>query len=105
MEITKPKENQVLIEADFLKNFDLAVKSKTGLNDSEFNDAYEVLMLAYRQPGMDASKQIFMGSQLSIITVLASTIQNLLANHIIDEEILNDIISNVKQFAKETGEK
>lgn len=101
MLVTKPKNNQLLLEDDSFENFDLGVHSKTGLVDSEFDKIYEALILCYRLPGMDASKQMFYGDRLSVMTLLSSTLQNLLTYHIIDEESLDDVVSSVKHFVKE----
>lgn len=100
MKITKLKNNQVLIEGDELVDFDLKVKNKTGLASSGYDDIYESLILLYRFPGMDASKQLFYGNQLSILTILSSGFQNLLDNNIITEEQLNDLVETVKSMRR-----
>ena len=100
MKITKLKDNQVLIEGDELVDFDLKVKNKTGLASSGYNDIYESLILLYRFPGMDASKQLFYGNQLSILTILSSGFQNLLDNNIITEEQLTDLVETVKSMRR-----
>lgn len=98
MKVTKPKDNQLLIEDEALRNFKLKVSSKTGLNDSYFNNLYEGMILGYRLPNMDASKQMFMGSKISLMTLYASMTENLLRNDIFTEkelkEILKDVIKN-----------
>lgn len=100
MKITKPKENQILLEDDNFVNFSLETSSKTGLSDSEFNEAYGALALAYRIPGMDASKQIFYGDQLSIMTMFSSMVENLLKHNIMSEEDLDDCIDFVKKVVR-----
>ncbi|MBR2493752.1 MAG: hypothetical protein IKB64_09900 [Paludibacteraceae bacterium] len=95
MKITKPRANQILLEAEELKGFDLKVKTKTGLNDSKFNDEYEATILLYRFPGMDASKQFLMGTEASLYTILASTFQNLLDRKVFSEKILLDLVNEV----------
>ena len=92
MKISKPKENQLLFEDDSFKHFDLEVKTKTGLNESSFNNIYESFILFYRCKGMDASKQMFMGNQVSIVTALTSIINKLLATGIMNKDILEDVV-------------
>lgn len=92
MKVSKPKENQLLFEDDSFKHFDLEVKSKTGLNESSLNDIYESFILFYRFKGMDASKQMFMGNQVSIVTALTSIINRLLATGIMSKDILEDVV-------------
>lgn len=96
MKITKPKANQLLIEAKELKKFDLKVKSKTGLSQSKFNNFYESMILGYRLPNMEASKQIIYGkNEESIKTLYASITENLLLNGILDEKELKNVIEDV----------
>lgn len=92
MKVSKPKENQLLFEDDSFKYFDLEVKTKTGLNESSFDNIYESFILFYRFKGMDASKQMFMGNQVSIVTALTSIINRLLATGIMSKDILEDVV-------------
>ena len=92
MKITKPKDNQLLIEDENFVKFKLDVSSKTGLNDSYYNNLYEGLILGYRLPNMDASKQMFMESKLSMMTLYASMTENLLRNDIFTEKEIKDIL-------------
>ena len=91
MKVSKPKENQLLFEDDSFKYFDLEVKTKTGLNESSFDNIYESFILFYRFKGMDASKQMFMGNQVSIVTALTSIINRLLATRIMSKDVLEDV--------------
>ncbi|MBQ7308234.1 MAG: hypothetical protein IJW82_06905 [Clostridia bacterium] len=100
MRITKPKENQLLIEDDCLKEYKLDVESKTGLNETIYNRFYEGMILAYRLPNMDASKQMFYGSPASIMTLMCSSIENLLVNKLVSEDQLDEIIKEIKKSAK-----
>lgn len=100
MKISKPKENQILIEDDSFKFFSLNVKSKTGLNKSKFNQIYQGLILAYRLPDMEASKQIFYGNLTSILTLFSSCLENIMINNLINEEQLQDMIKGVKENIK-----
>lgn len=95
MKITKPKDNQLLIEDENLINFKIDVSSKTGLNNSCYNNLYEGLILGYRLPNMDASKQMFMGSKLSMMTLYASMTENLLRNDVFTEKEIKDILRMV----------
>ncbi len=100
MKITKPKDNQLLIEDDVLKKFELKVKSNTGLNSSGYNEVYQGLILAYRLPDMDASKQIFYGSPISIMTLFCSCLESIVANNLISEDNIDEMVEAVKENAK-----
>lgn len=101
MKITKPKSNQLLIEDDCLINLNLNVKSKTGLNDSEYNKMYEALILAWRFPNMDASKQMFYGSQIGLATLLTSLVDSAEDNKIFKlEHLVEAIEEKRKKFDK-----
>lgn len=105
MKITKPKKNQILLEDDRLENFKLEVKSKNGLNNTAFNDIYEALIFGYRLPNMNASKQMFLGDTLSIMTLVSSMLENLIDYGVIDEDMLDDMVDNIKQFRRLKNEK
>lgn len=98
MKITKPKMNQILIEDDCLINFDINVKSKTGLSNSEFNEKYEGLVFGYRLPNMEASKQIFYGSQVSIATLLTSMLDSVDERGIVELEMIVDAIKDKRKM-------
>lgn len=97
MRVTKPTETQVLIEDPLLRGFKLEVESETGLVNSKFDNIYETLVLAYRFPGMDASKQIFYGDKLSLLTIFSSTFQNLIERDIMSVSDLEALISGVRE--------
>lgn len=92
MKVTKPKDNQLLFEDDAFKAFDLKVKSKTGLSNSEYDNFYESFILLYRLKGMDASKQMYMGNKLSILTSLTSMLDQLMSRKVITREDLVNIL-------------
>lgn len=92
MKVTKLKENQLLLEDDAFKFFDTKVKSKTGLNKSEYNDYYESFILFYRLKGMDASKQMFIGNKISLLTSITSMLDQLIRNKVITRDDLFNII-------------
>lgn len=100
MKITKPKENQLLFEDENLKKFTLKVQNETGLNKSKYNKSYDGVILAYRQPNMDASKQMFFGNTMTICTLISSCLENLLNYGILNEEMLDDMVNAVKQEHK-----
>ena len=100
MKVSKPKENQLLFEDDVFKQFELDVKSKTGLAKTEFNEIYEGMILGYRNPDMDASKQMFVGDKISIMTLFSSMIENLLVHQVINEKELNEMIEMVLEVRK-----
>ena len=83
MRITKPKDNQILLEDDDLKNFELENKSTLGIDKTSFDKLYDGLILIYRLPGMSASKQLFRGNQVSLRTLIASSIDSLIRNDLI----------------------
>lgn len=95
MKVSKPKENQLLFEDDNLKQLKLEVESKTGLSKSVLNEIYEGLILAYRTVGMDASKQVFVGDKLSLMTLFSSMIENMLTYRILTEKELQQMINLV----------
>ena len=98
MKITKPKMNQILIEDNCLINFDINVKSKTGLSNSEFNQEYEGLVFGYRLPNMEASKQIFYGSPVSIATLLTSMLDSVDERGIVELEMIVDAIKDKRKM-------
>ena len=100
MKVTKPKENQILIEDDLFMKLSLKVKSNTGLNDSKYNKLYQGLILAYRLQDMEASKQIFYGNPTSIMTLFCSCLENIMINNLINEDQLQDMIKNIKENIK-----
>ena len=100
MKITKPKENQLLFEDENLKKFALKVQNETGLNNSKYNKSYDGVILAYRHPDMDASKQMFFGNTMTICTLISSCLENLLNYGILNEETLDDMVNAVKQEHK-----
>ena len=102
MKITKPKETQILLEDENFKHFHLDVVSKTGLNESKFNELYEGLILGYRQPNMDASKHIFFGNLVSIWTLSCSMLENLILNNVITEKELKNMVEVVLENVKKT---
>ena len=97
MKITKPKDNQILIEDDVLKQFDMKVKSNGGLNESGYNELYQGFILAYRLPNMDASKQIFYGMPISIMTLFCSCLENVVSQGLVNEDVLDDMVKAVKE--------
>lgn len=95
MKVSKPKENQLLFEDDNLKQLKLEVESKTGLSKSVLNEIYEGLILGYRTVGMEASKQVFVGDKLSLMTLFSSMIENMLTYKILTEKELQQMINLV----------
>lgn len=109
MKVLKVAENQILLEDEAFKNIrdcDLnIVKSKTGLNNSEYDKDYEAMILAFRQPGMDASKQLFLGNAVSLYTIVASILENLVRQKIFSEELIQDMIRMIHLSLQEKGNK
>lgn len=97
MKVTKPTETQVLIEDQALRGFKVEVESETGLADSKFDSVYETLVLAYRFPGMDASKQIFYGDKLSLLTIFCSIFQNLIERNSLTVSDLETMVDGVRE--------
>ena len=100
MKVSKPKENQLLFEDDNLKQLKLEVESKTGLSKSVLNEIYEGLILGYRTVGMDASKQVFVGDKLSLMTLFSSMIENMLTYKILTEKELQEQIKLILKEMK-----
>lgn len=78
----------------------LKQQNETGLNKSKYNKSYDGVILAYRQPDMDASKQMFFGNAMTICTLISSCLENLLNYGILNEEMLDDMVNAVKQEHK-----
>lgn len=95
MKVTKPKDNQLLFEDDTLKCFDLEVQSKTGLANTPINEVYEAFMLFYRFKDMDASKQIYIGNKVSIMTAITSMLDKLIETKVITKKDLKNIIDMI----------
>lgn len=79
------------------KQFDLKVQTNAGLNNSGFNELYKGFILAYRLPDMDASKQIFYGSRISVMTLFCSCLESIITNKLIAEKDLEDMMSAIKE--------
>lgn len=92
MKVTKPKDNQLSFEDDALKAFDTKVKSKTGLSKSKCNSLYESFILFYRFKDMEASKQMYMGNRISILTSLTSMLDQLIKAKVITRQDLFDML-------------
>lgn len=104
MKVSKPKENQLLFEDDMFKQFDTEVKSKTGLVNSPINELYESFILFYRFKDMDASKQIFYGNKLSLMTSIASMLDRLINESDFTIKDIEKIVAMVK-FSNEHEKK
>lgn len=71
-----------------MKNKSVAIKS--------FED-YEVMIQAWREPGMENSKQIIMGDKISIATVICSLMENMILNKIFTIDELYSLVDSVKE--------
>ena len=78
------------------KMHDKMMKSKSKAFKS-FED-YEVMIQAWREPGMENSKQIIMGDKVSIATVLCSLMENLIKNDVFTLDELYDLVDSVKEI-------
>lgn len=105
MKVSKPKENQLLFEDDYLRELKLEVETKGGLNDSEFNDIYEAIILGYRTTNMDASKQMFVGDKMSLMTLFSAILENMFAYKILTQKELQQTIKMVLKEMKRKGDK
>lgn len=103
MKVSKPKENQLLFEDEYLRELKLEVETKGGLNDSEFNEIYEGLILGYRTVGMDASKQMFVGDKISLMTLFSAMLENMFTYKIITERELQEQIKLILKEMKRKG--
>lgn len=97
MKISKPSSNQILLEDEDLKDFSLDVKSVTGMSKSSLDSVYDVFLMCYRTPGMEASKQIMKGSKVSILTGVSSMLNNLILNDVITKKELTELCELVKK--------
>ena len=77
------------------KMHDKMMKSKNKAMKS-FED-YEVMIQAWREPGMENSKQIIMGDKISIATVLCSLMENMILNKIFTIDELYSLVDSVKE--------
>ena len=77
------------------KMHDKMMKSKSKAIKS-FED-YEVMIQAWREPGMEKSKQIIMGDKVSIATVLCSLMENLILNDVFTLDELYSLVDSVKE--------
>ena len=78
------------------KMHDKMMKSKSKALKS-FED-YEVMIQAWREPGMENSKQIIMGDKVSIATVLCSLMENLIKNDVFTLDELYSLVDSVKEI-------
>lgn len=78
------------------KMHDKMMKSKNKAMKS-FDD-YEVMIQAWREPGMENSKQIIMGDKISIATVLCSLMENMILNDVFTIDELYSLVDSVKEM-------
>ena len=75
MKVYKSSEDTLCIQGKEIKKFEVEpVHKGKELVDSVFNGAYNTMILGYRFPGMEASKQMFYGSKLAISNILQSNV-------------------------------
>ena len=56
------------------------------------------MIQAWREPGMENSKQIIMGDKVSIATVLCSLMENLIKNDVFTLDELYILVDSVKEI-------
>ena len=78
------------------KMHDKMMKSKSKALKS-FED-YEVMIQAWREPGMENSQQIIMGDKISIATVICSLMENMILNDVFTIDELYDLVDSVKEM-------
>lgn len=102
MKVYKLNEDTLCIQGKELKKFEVEpIHKGKELIDSMFNGAYNTMLLGYRFPGMEASKQMFYGSKLAITTLFCSMMENMLLNNVLTEDELKEAVSLViKQVRK-----
>lgn len=103
MKITKPKENQLLFEDDVFKDFKLECEHKNIIEGSKFDNTYNGIVLGYRFTPMGSSKQMFYGSNISILTLLSSMLENLLTHEVLTEKQLYRMVDMIIEHVKERG--
>lgn len=100
MKVFKSAEDTLCIQGDFVPLLDLNVKTKTGLSESAMDSIYEAVLIGYRLPGMDASKQIIAGDRVSVCTLTASLLENLLRHKVITDKDLLKLVNLVLKSTK-----
>ena len=102
MKVYKSKEDTLCIQGKEMIKFNVESDYKgREIVDSTFDGAYDTMILGYRFPGMEASKQIFYGSKLAIATLLCSMMENMLLRNLITEaELKNAVNIVIKQVRK-----
>lgn len=102
MKVYKSSEDTLCIQGKEIKKFEIdPIHKGKELVDSVFNGAYNTMVLGYRFPGMEASKQMFYGSKLAITTLLCSMLENMLLHNVLTEDELKEVVSLViKQVRK-----
>lgn len=102
MKVYKTNEDTLCIQGKEIKKFEIdPIHKGKELVDSVFNGAYNTMILGYRFPGMEASKQMFYGSKLAMTTLLCSMLENMLLHDVLTEDELKEAVSLViKQVRK-----
>lgn len=99
MKLSKPNETSLLLEAKELKDFTL--DSMVNLKETEaFNKLYKGFILLARQPGMQNSIQLFAGDDATMVTLVASALENLLRNDILTDKQFKHITKMILKNAK-----
>lgn len=99
MKLSKPNETSLLLEAKELKGFTL--NGMVDLKETEeFNKLYKGFVLLARQPGMQNSIQLFAGDEATMITLVASALENLLRNNILTAKQFKHITKMILKGGK-----
>lgn len=104
MKVYKSSEDTLCIQGKEIKKFEIEpIHKGKEIVDSVFNGAYNTMILGYRFPGMEASKQMFYGSKLAITTLLCSMLENMLSHNVLTEDELKEVISLVIIQVRKNG--
>lgn len=99
MKLSKPNETSLLLEAKELKGFTL--NSMVNLKETEeFNKLYKGFILLARQPGMQNSIQLFAGDEATMVTLVASALENLLRNDVLTTKQFKHITKMILKGGK-----
>lgn len=86
---------------ELIKDFEEAVTKEITLEttdyskDKVFNSLYDVSIHIWRKPGMGNSVQIMTGNKLSVMTAIASMLEQAIAQNIMDERELLNVVKMV----------
>lgn len=97
--MTKEEKIQKILEK-FRKEIDKVFVGETPKIIGPMDDIYDCDIFIWRHPGMGNSKQVITGNKISICTATASYLEQLLAQKVIDEKELKDMVNMAIKASK-----